>query len=56
LIELCNHPEPHIKESYRSLFVFLPSAYPDLKKHLSLIVPIFFEGLKDDLEEIRKLS
>lgn len=56
LIELCNHPENHIKESYRSLFVYLPSAYPDLNKHLQLIIPIFYDGLKDDNDELRKLS
>jgi len=56
LIDLCNQPEVHLWESYRSLFVYLPASYEDFEKHLPLVLPIFYEGLYDDNDEIRKLS
>jgi len=53
---MCNSAEPHLRESYRSLFVYLPLSYEDFEKHLPLVLPIFYEGLCDETEEIRNLS
>lgn len=46
----------HDRESYMSVFIYLPLCYIDFEKHLSLILPIFYEGLSDESDEIRKLS
>jgi len=50
------HAEEHVRESYRTVLVFLPNSYPKFSEFLPRMVPIMIEGLADEKDEIRKVS
>ena len=59
LIQKCtsdSKDDSFLWESYMSVFIYLPTCYSDFERHLTLILPIFYQGLSDEQDEIRKLS
>ncbi len=49
-------PIPYIRESYRSVMVFLATCYDQFVKYLPKLLPIMIQGLSDETEEVRKIS
>ena len=45
-----------IRESYRSVMVFLATCYDQFVKYLPKLLPIMIQGLSDDVEDVRKIS
>jgi hypothetical protein len=48
--------QPHIRESYRSVMVFLATCFDQFVKYLPKLLPIMIQGLSDDTEDVRKIS
>jgi hypothetical protein len=48
--------DEEIRESYRSVIVFLPDAYTKFVDYLPRMVPIMIEGLSDEADQVRKIS
>jgi len=46
----------YIRESYRSVMVFLATCYDQFVKYLPKLLPIMIQGLSDDVEDVRKIS
>lgn len=51
-----NDKVPEIRESYRTVLIFLPNSYLKFVDKLQSIMPLLIEGLADDLDEVRKVS
>jgi len=51
-----NDKEAEIRESYRTVLIFLPNSYLKFVDKLQSIMPLLIEGLADDLDEVRKVS
>jgi hypothetical protein len=45
-----------IRESYRSVLLYLPNALDTFVDYLPKLVPTMIEGLADDKDEVRKIS
>lgn len=45
-----------IRESYRTVLIFLPNSYGKFVDKLQSLMPLLIEGLADDLDEVRKVS
>ena len=45
-----------VRESYRSVIVFLPDSYANFVHVLPEMVPLMIEGLADDADQVRKIS
>jgi len=57
IIANANHPTPHIRDGYLSLFVFLPGNYGDrFQPYLPQIIPPILAGLADESEMVRDTS
>jgi hypothetical protein len=48
--------QPHIRESYRSVMVFLATCFDQFVKYLPKLLPLMIQGLSDDTEDVRKIS
>lgn len=46
----------YIRESYRSVMVFLATCYDQFVKYLPKLLPIMIQGLSDEVEDVRKIS
>lgn len=57
IIKYCNHVQPHIREGFTTLFIFLPSTMTkDLEEHLDIILPVILQGLSDEVETVRDIA
>lgn len=50
------HPRGEIRESFRTVIVFLPNSYDKFVEKLPSLIPLMIEGLADDKDECRKAS
>ena len=48
--------QSYIRESYRSVMVFLATCYDQFVKYLPKLLPIMIQGLSDEVEDVRKIS
>ena len=48
--------DAEVRESYRSVIVFLPDSYEKFVDYLPRMVPIMIEGLADEVDQVRKIS
>jgi len=56
IIANIKHPKGDIRESFRSVIVFLPNSYGKFVEKLPSLIPLMIEGLADDKDECRKAS
>ena len=56
IIANIKHPKGDIRESFRSVIVFLPNSYSKFVEKLPSLIPLMIEGLADDKDECRKAS
>lgn len=56
ILENSSNDDPHIRESYRAVMVFLATCYDQFVKHLPKLLPIMIQGLSDEVEDVRKIS
>ena len=56
IIEKSQVEQYYIRESYRSVLVFLATSFEQFVKYLPKLLPIMIQGLSDDSEEVRKIS
>jgi hypothetical protein len=56
VIQKANDPNDEVRESYRSVLVYLPNSFDQFVDYLPKLVPIMIEGLADDKEDVRKTS
>jgi len=56
IILKCKDEEASVRESFRSVLLFLATSFDQFVKYLPTLLPIMIEGLSDDVEEVRKIS
>jgi hypothetical protein len=57
LFDKCLVPEPYIRESHLSLFIFIPNtAQEEFESYLVSFLPVVVENLSHPLEEVRKAA
>ncbi|PRT52604.1 eIF-2-alpha kinase activator GCN1 [Wickerhamiella sorbophila] len=55
VVKSCANPQPHIRQSFVLMLLFLPAAFgPSFTPYLSQIVPAVLQGLADSVEEVRE--
>jgi hypothetical protein len=52
LIELVRDPKAHIRESYFTVFVYLPTTVDNFERYFGLLMPVFLDGLADDNDDV----
>lgn len=56
MIANTKNPKGDLRESYRSVILFLPNSYDKFVEKLPSLIPLMIEGLADDKDECRKVS
>jgi len=49
------NPKGEVRESYRTVLVFLPNSYDKFVEKLPNLIPLLIEGLSDDKDECKKV-
>ena len=51
-----NDADPGVRESFRSVMIYLATSFDQFVHYLPQLLPIMIQGLSDDFEDVRKIS